>query len=262
MSSPWDPDRYQRFKKERDQPFFDLLDMVNPIPGGVAADLGCGTGELTRVLHKAVGAASTLGIDSSETMLSRSTPFVGEGVRFQFGRVQDFAPSRPLDLIFSNAALQWLDDHESLFERLARSVGPGGQLAVQLPANSSHPSHALAFEMAREEPWRTELDGYVRDWPVLKPEKYSELLYSLSFTRQDVSLRVYPHELESSSAVVDWVRGTLLTDYQRRMNGDAFERFVESYSARLLPRLPDSKPYLYTYKRVLIWGARPGTEPA
>jgi len=256
MTSPWNPAQYEKFRDERSAPFFDLLNLVRPIPGGRAIDLGCGTGELTKVLHEVSRARATIGLDNSETMLEGSAQYAGGGLRFKLGTILRFAPRSPFDLVFSNAALQWVDDHEKLFERLAAGVAPGGQLAVQMPANDDHPSHTTAFELSTEEPWATELSGYRRRWPVLRPERYAELLDTLGFGEQHVRLQVYAHHLERREAVVEWVKGTLLTDYQRRMSPGAYEEFLAAYRRRMLPMLRDSRPFFYPFKRVLLWGRK------
>jgi len=257
MASPWNPEQYERFRNERSQPFYDLLDMVEPVPGGRAIDLGCGTGELTRVMHERVGARSTIGLDNSETMLAKSEQFAGNGLRFKLGTILRFAPRTPFDLIFSNAALQWVPDHPKLFERLVAGLAPGGQLAIQVPANHDHPSHLVAHELARDEPFASELGGYVRQVPVLEPEQYAELLYGLGFERQHVRLQVYPHVLPGPEAVVEWVKGTLLTDYQQRLAPETYEQFLAEYTGRLLRALPDSRPFFYPFKRILMWARLP-----
>ena len=149
----WDPGQYEQFERERSAPFFDLLDLVEPCPGGRVVDLGCGTGELTRSLHERTGASTTLGLDSSGTMLERSESHAGEGLAFELGDIAAWAPSEPFDIVFSNAALHWVDDHAALFARLTSALGPGGQLAVQVPANHDHPSHLVAERVAAEAPF-------------------------------------------------------------------------------------------------------------
>lgn len=256
MASVWNPGQYEKFRGERSQPFYDLLSLVRPIPGGRAIDLGCGTGQLTSALHETTKAKETLGIDSADTMLAQSAEFAGAGLEFQRLEIEDLPVGATYDLVFSNAAIQWIDDHETLLTRLAGNVADGGQLAIQMPANDDHPSHQTAFELAGEEPWATHLAGYRRIWPVLPPEQYASLLHRLGFDEQHVRLQVYPHSLESSAAVVEWVRGTLLTDYQKRMSSEAFEGFLQAYRARLLPQLEDQSPFFYAFKRVLLWGLR------
>jgi trans-aconitate 2-methyltransferase len=219
-------------------------------------DLGCGTGELTRELHRHLGARETLGIDSSPAMLAKSAAFAGAGLTFQAGDIGEFAADGAYDLVFSNAALQWVPNHEALLRRLTDALAPHGQLAVQVPANHDHPSHTIAAEVARESPFREALGGYVRQAPVLAPEDYATLLHRLGYQEQHVRLQVYTHLLESRDAVVEWVRGTLLTDYQRRLPAELWPRFLDRYRERLLPQLDDSRPYCYPFKRTLFWGAR------
>src|SRR5689334_7220819 len=140
MSDAWNPDQYERFRNERSQPFFDLMALVQPRPEMRVVDLGCGTGELTRVLHQTLKASDTLGLDSSAAMLTKSESLAGGGLRFERRDIAGFAGQDAYDLIFSNAALHWLQDHESLLETLTRALKPAGQISVQLPANDDHPT--------------------------------------------------------------------------------------------------------------------------
>jgi trans-aconitate 2-methyltransferase len=250
----WDPARYEQFERERSAPFFDLLDLVEPCPGGRVVDLGCGTGELTRSFHQRTGARSTLGLDSSPAMLERSAAHAGGGLEFQLGDIGAWAPDEHFDVVFSNAALHWVDDHPALLERLTSALAPGGQLAVQVPANHDHPSHMVAERVASEAPFRDALGGYVRTSPVLAPERYAELLHRLGYGAQHVRMQVYLHVLSEPKAVVDWVSGTLLTDYRRRLSDAEYEMFLARYREQLLPELEDERPYPYAFKRILFWG--------
>jgi trans-aconitate 2-methyltransferase len=251
--STWDPAQYERFKAERSRPFYDLLALVRARPGMRIVDLGCGTGELTRELHLRLSAAETIGVDSAAPMLAKSAPFAGEGLRFVHARVEDFDPDAPVDLVFSNAALHWVGDHPALHRRLAATLAPGGQLAVQVPANEDHPAHVAAAEVAREPEFRGALHGYVRVSPILRVEEYSALLDRLGFDDADARLQVYGHHLGSRDDVVEWVKGTLLNDYAQRLPPDAFARFLARYRELLLPRLEDTRPYFFPFKRVLFW---------
>jgi trans-aconitate 2-methyltransferase len=244
----WNPDQYERFRAERQQPFRDLLAMVEPRPRMRVADLGCGTGELTREIHDHLAAQETLGIDNSETMLLKSGALGNEMLRFEKGDIEAFVTDRPFDLIFSNAALHWIPDHEKLLTRLASFLTPHGQIAVQMPANDDHPSHAIAARVAASYGVEPRADY------LLRPESYAETLHRLGFKRQNVRLQVYGHELESSRDVVEWVRGALLTDYERRLGG-AYPQFLETYTKRLLEKLGDATPYFYTYNRILFWAS-------
>jgi trans-aconitate 2-methyltransferase len=259
LNSPgdtWDPAQYERFSDERSAPFFDLLALVEPCPDGRVVDLGCGTGELTGALHERSGAKETLGIDSSEAMLEKSKSFTGGGLSFELGDIAGWAPAEPFDLVFSNAALHWVDDHAELFVRLTNALRPGGQLAVQVPANHDHPSHLVTERVAAEEPFREALGGYVRKSPVLGPDAYALLLNRLGYNPQHVRLQVYLHLLPEPTAVVDWVKGTLLTDYKRRLSDALYDDFVARYREVLLGELEDERPFPFTFKRVLLWGRK------
>jgi trans-aconitate 2-methyltransferase len=254
---PWDPTRYNRFQRERAAPFFDLLGLVCRRPGMRVADLGCGTGELTRLLHRELQAAETLGIDSSPAMLRRSERFAGAGLRFAPADVAAWTPDGPLDLAFSNAALHWLPDHEALLARLTGMLAPEGQLAVQMPANHDHASHLIAGEVAAESPFREALGGFVRDpVPVMPPERYADLLARLGYAAQHVRLQVYGHRLGETADVARWVQGTLLTAYESRLPPDLYERFFARYRELLVARLGDARPYFFPFKRILLWARR------
>jgi len=254
-SDPWNPDQYARFARERRLPFEDLAALLAPLDRPRVLDLGCGTGELTRALHERLGARETLGVDSSPAMLERAAAHAGGGLRFQAGDAGTFAEG-PWDLVFSNAALQWVPDHEALWPRLAALVAPGGQLAVQVPHNDHHPSHRAAVEVAGEAPFREALGAGARASPVLPPERYAELLFGLGFAGRRVRVEIYGHQLSSRDEVVEWVRGTTLTDYQKRLPPALWPAFLDRYRARLAEALPDARPFLYTFRRVLIWGRR------
>jgi len=249
----WDPQQYERFREQRLEPGRDLLALVRPRPGMRAIDLGCGTGELTLELHRRLDAQATLGIDNSEAMLARARERAVPGLRFERADIHQFAAEAAYDLVFSNAALHWIGDHAALIPRLCRALSPEGQLAVQVPINDDHPAHEVAFELAQEDPFRGPLAGFVRTTPVLAPERYTCLLAAQGFKAPHVRLQVYTHWLEGPEGVIDWVKGTLLTDYQRRLGGELFEAFLLRYRSRLLARLSRERPFLLTYKRILFW---------
>ncbi len=254
----WDPDQYERFRAERAKPFWDLAGLVQPCPGGRVVDLGCGTGELTRELHRLLQASETVGIDSSPAMLERARAFAGGGLRFEEGDIATWEPA-PFDVVFSNAALHWLPDHPQLLTRLTRALPVGGQLAVQVPANGDHPSHTVGMAVADEPPF---IEVFAADPPpdparrVLAPEAYAELLDQLGFGEQHVRLQVYVHHLPSSEDVLEWVKGTHLTYFRARLDDELYDLYVERYRRRLLDEIGEGQPYLYTFKRILMWGKR------
>ncbi len=252
----WDPERYARFAAERAQPFYDLLDLVAPIPGGRAVDLGCGPGELTAELHRRTGAAQTLGMDSSEAMLAEAAAYAGRGLRFDRGDIDGFVPAEPYDLVFSNASLHWLPDHPELLGRLTRYVKPGGQLAFQVPDNWDHASHRAAEHVAAEQPFAGALGGSTHSRHVLSPEAYAVILDRLGYREQTVRLQVYGHRLDSREGIVAWVEGSLLSEYRRRLSPELYARFLERYRERLFATVPDQRPFFFTFRRILARARR------
>ena len=253
----WEPQQYERFQAERQQPFFDLVALVRRRPGMRVVDLGCGTGTLTRELHLALAAQETVGIDSSPAMLARAAPLAMAGLRFEPGDIADFAAPGAYDLVFSNAALHWIRDQPTLLRRLTEALTLGGQLAVQVPANHDDAAHRVAAEVATESPFAEHLAGPVTPRAaVLTPREYTLLLDRLGYAEQHVRLQVYAHHLASRDEVVEWAQGTVLTPYRRQLGEDLYTRFLAAYRARLLPQLEDRRPYLFPFQRILFWAAR------
>lgn len=256
MPDVWNPSQYERFRRERAQPFWDLVDLIDPRPGMRVADLGCGTGDLTLELHRKLGARETIGVDNSPSMLEKAPR--GPGLRFVAGEIETFEDAEPFDLIFSNAAFHWVPDHPRLFKRLRGLLAPGGQIAVQMPMNDDHASHATAYELARTHEFRRLLHGFERRPRLMDPAAYASLLHHLGFDDLHVRLQIYGHLLDSREDVVEWVRGALLTDYQKRLAPPDWDRFLSRYRELLLPQLADERPFFYTYPRILIAGKNSG----
>lgn len=256
MTDTWNPNQYDRFKAERSQPFYDLLSLVQPAPYMHIVDLGCGTGELTGELCRRLQPTVCIGSDQSQSMLAQAAAHATTALSFEVGNLAQWSPPFAPDLIFSNAALQWVDDHPALFRRLTDLLADSGQLAVQMPMNFDYPSHVVARELADEKPFKDALHGPRLSANLLPPEDYAALLDDLGYREQSVSLHVYPHHLDSRDQVVEWVRGTLLTDYESRLGPELFAVFLERYRQRLLPQLRDTRPFFYPFKRLLLWARR------
>jgi trans-aconitate 2-methyltransferase len=254
---PWNPDQYAKFLHERERPFHDLLALVKPRERMRVVDLGCGTGRLTKLLHERLNARETVGLDRSARMLESARG--GEpvpGLRFEVADIEAFSDDIGYDLILSNAALHWIDDHDALFGRLTAGLRAGGQLAVQLPAMHDDASHMVAAELIRISPFKSASGGWQRSQPVLAPDAYARLLFDLGFADPVVRLIVYPHVLASADDVVEWMKGTLLAEYSRHLAPDVFERFVGEYRRRLVARTGDARPFFFPFKRILMWGQR------
>jgi trans-aconitate 2-methyltransferase len=256
---PWDPDRYNQFKQERSEAFEDLIALIRVRPGLHVLDLGCGTGELTLRLAERWPESDVLGIDSSAEMMAESESLAAReerfNLRFELAEIQEMRGR--WDLVVSNSALQWLDDHANLIPHLFSLVEPGGQLVVQLPSNHDHPTHKLLAKVASVEPFKTALGSWTRRSAVLPLERYAELLYKAGGISLQVFEKVYPLEMEDANALLDWASGTALIPYLERLPGDLRPAFIENYRRRLWEHWPLG-PIFYGFRRILFSAQRPG----
>ena len=171
----WDPDNYLRFGDERARPFFDLVNRIHLAQAATVVDLGCGPGTLTATLAQRWPTARVLGIDSSPQMIHRASVLATERVGFALGDLGAWEPAERVDVIVSNAALQWVPDHATLYPALVAKLAPGGSLAVQTPDNLEEPAHRLARQVAGEAPWAAKTGG-VKHPPRHSAAWYYELL--------------------------------------------------------------------------------------
>ena len=257
-SPSWDARQYLRFAGERTRPAFDLMQRLpEELSPRRIIDLGCGTGEITLSLKRRWPEAEVTGLDSAPAMLAKARA-LGDEVRWIEADIASWSPERPFDLIFSNAALQWLDGHEALFPRLLQALAPKGLLAVQMPRNFDAPSHRLMRETAALAPWGDRLRPLIRTEPVLPPERYYGLLAPLA-SELDLWETEYLHVLEGETPVLDWVKGTglrplidALTEPEERA------AFIAQYQARLAeayPGRPDGKT-LFPFRRLFLIARR------
>jgi trans-aconitate 2-methyltransferase len=261
VADAWQPQQYEKFAEERSQPFWDLVALIERRPLGRAADLGCGTGELTAGVAERLGIEEMVGIDSSEAMLTPARTLERRGLRFAGGDIGSWSSGGDHGLVLANSSLHWFPDHVGVVTRWWAALAPQGQLAVQIPANADHPSHRLAGQVAATEPFRSALGGTPPPDPVavnvLDPDQYAILLDHLGAARQHVRLQVYAHTLASSADVVEWMRGTSLTRFFRLLPADLHEPFVAEFRQRLLAAIGDRAPYFYPFKRILFWASKP-----
>jgi trans-aconitate 2-methyltransferase len=253
---PWDPKQYHKFQHERSAPFDDLIALVSLNPGQTVVDLGCGTGELTSRLADYLPGCDVLGIDNSSEMMALAALHGRPGLRFQLGSIESI--SGEWDLIFSNAALHWVQDHLTLMPRLMAMLRPSGQLAVQVPSNHNHPSHRLIQQIAGETPFREALNGYSRESPVLTIDGYAQCLHDAGGEDITVYEKVYPHVLEDADSVAEWTTGTTLVPYLERLSESFKDRFQHEYRRRLRSIWPES-PVFYGFRRTLFAAKAPAT---
>jgi trans-aconitate 2-methyltransferase len=250
---PWNPEQYHKFQSERSAPFYDLLKLVEVRLRIQVVDLGCGTGELTRVLADALPESDVTGLDSSLQMLDKAASYSSSNLRFEQGDLSTLTGS--WDLIFSNAAIQWCEDHEKLIPQLFSKLNPGGQLCIQMPSNHNHISHLLIRETAKEEPFNKIMNGFERIAPVLSIDQYAKILFEQNAKDILVFEKIYLHVLENSDAVVEWISGTVLVPYFERL-GEQKPEFLEALRKKMKKAFPES-PLLYPFRRILFSAGKP-----
>lgn len=227
--------------------------MVDVRPNLRVVDLGCGTGELTRKLADAFPNSHVTGLDSSPQMLERAASFSSPNLVFVQG--DQAALTGEWDLIFSNAALQWSENHAELIPYLYGRLAPGGQIAVQVPSNHNHISHQIYRETASEEMFRFILNGFQRYAPVLPIDDYARIFFNCGAEDITVFEKIYAHVLEDSDAVVEWISGTALVPYFERL-GKYKDAFVQSIREKMRAAMPGS-PVFYPFRRILFSARKP-----
>mgnify|MGYP001599817040 CR=1 FL=1 len=232
----WDPNQYLAFADHRLRPALDLLTRIGLDQPKHVYDLGCGPGNVTAVLAKRWPKAAVVGVDNSPNMLSSAGAPTGN-LRWQQADIATWKPAAPADLIYSNAALQWLDDHATLMPRLLGLLAPGGVLAVQMPRNHGAPSHVGMVEAALAGPWKGKLEPLLRRTPVAKPSVYYDLLRP-HCTRIDIWETIYTQVLEGADPVVEWTKGTALKPLLDALATEERNTFLADYRQRMREAYP------------------------
>lgn len=235
MVHQWDPERYLAYADERGRPFVELLARVAaPAPHAVV-DLGCGPGNLTALLRDRWPDADLLGLDSSPEMIDAARA-TDDRVTWQVADLRDWRPAAPVDVLVSNATLQWVPGHLDLLPRLVESVAPGGWLAFQVPGNLAEPSHTIRAELAAEAPYAE----HTRDVAVPAghdPAVYLDALAALGCT-VDAWETTYLHVLTGADPVFTWVSGTGARPTLQALPDDLRPAFEAEFKRRLAAAYP------------------------
>jgi trans-aconitate 2-methyltransferase len=248
----WDPQQYLKFSDHRLRPALDLMARIPAIEARTVYDLGCGPGNITRMLAERWPAARVIGVDSSADMLTKAR-IEAPGVEFVEADLSHWAPPQPAELVFSNATMQWLGGHETLFPRLMSFVAPGGVLAVQMPRNFAAPSHTLLHDTVQSTPWRERLAPLQRHDPVASPQTYHRLLAPHAGT-VDIWEVEYLQRLTGPNPVVEWTKGTALRPFLDALDPPGREAFLADYGRRVAAAYPKEGDgaTLFPFRRLFI----------
>jgi trans-aconitate 2-methyltransferase len=253
----WDPGQYLKFADHRLRPAIDLLNRIDVAEPAEVVDLGAGAGNVTRLIKLRWPGARITGVDASKEMLEKAAAAAPE-IAWQLADLGTWRPERPVDIIYSNAALHWLERHDRLFPALFSSLAPGGVLAVQMPRNFSAPSHTSMVEAARSGPWRPKLEPLLRPSPTGDPAIYYDLLAPRA-TALDIWETEYLQVLEGENPVKEWTKGTWLKpllDALAEPERSGFEAAYAALVARAYPRRADGRT-LFPFRRLFIMATAP-----
>jgi trans-aconitate 2-methyltransferase len=262
----WNPALYRTFATERERPFYDLLARVGAPEPAVVVDLGCGSGELTASLAGRWPAARILGIDSSAEMIAAAASLTPAGtgigaarpgeIRFELGDIRDWQPEQPVDVLISNAVLQWVPDHDALLTRWASQLASGGWLAFQVPANAGQAAYLVLGELISSAAWRSPLAEVDLNQQGADPASYLDLL-ARTGCQVDAWETTYLHVLHGDDPVLRWYQSTGLRPVLAALDPQQTRRFLADYGARLREAYP-AAPYgtVLPFRRVFVVARR------
>jgi trans-aconitate 2-methyltransferase len=246
----WDPTVYARFGAERSRPFADLTARIGAVRPRAVVDLGCGPGELTLTLAERWPQARVTGIDSSPEMVDRAVA-LGGPAWFQLGDVREWKPGPDVDVLVTNAVLQWVPGHRELLTRWAAELPAGAWIAMQVPGNFDAPSHRLLRQVAE----RYGVREATRDAPVDDPATYGNLLLGAG-AEVDAWSTTYLHLLRvegTDHPVLRWMEGTALRPVKAALDENAWESFRADLGRELTAAYPAAHGYVaFPFRRVFV----------
>ena len=254
MTHTWDPDRYLAYADERGRPFVDLIGRIAAADPTTVVDLGCGPGNLTALLAERWPEAAVTGVDSSAEMVTAARAS-GAAAAFEVGDVRDWTAPDGVDVLVSNATLQWLPDHLELLPRLVAQVRPGGWFAFQVPGNFGQPSHTIRTELAAEAPYA----AHTANAAVPSSHDAATYLRALQALgcQVDAWETTYLHVLQGEDPVFTWVSGTGARPTLQALPDDLRPRFESEFKRRLREAYPDDgHGVVLPFRRIFVVARR------
>ncbi|MCW5771733.1 MAG: methyltransferase domain-containing protein [Rhodospirillaceae bacterium] len=256
----WDPSQYLKFADHRTRPALDLLARIRAEAPGAVVDLGCGAGNVTKLLAERWPKARVTGIDNAMPMLEKARAATPR-IAYIHAELDAWQSPAPVDVIYTNAALHWLEGHEALFPGLMRQLAPGGALAVQMPRNHKAPSHTSMVEAAEAGPWKAKLAQVRGIRKVHDPADYYRILAPLASALdiwESEYLQVLAPARPGEHPVVEWTKGTALRPYLDLLDDAGKKGFLGAYTERIAaayPLEPDGR-VLFPFRRIFIVAER------
>ena len=261
-SPTWDANLYLKFADHRLRPALDLMGRLDPAngarPGHAVYDLGCGAGNITRILADRFPSSVVIGIDSSDDMLAKArTQTPDPRITFERGDLSRFSPSTSPSILYSNAAYHWLEGHIDLFPGLLKLLPSGGQLAIQMPRNHEAPSHALMRVAANAGPWKSKLEAIRGIAPVEEPARYYAVLKPLC-SDLEIWESIYQQPLTGKDPVAQFTSGTGLRPFLDALEGEERTAFYDTYRRLVAEAYPTRTDgiTLFPFRRLFIVARR------
>lgn len=254
----WDPTQYLKFAGERLRPALDLLTRIPAEAPELVVDLGCGTGNLAPILRQRWPQAKITGVDSSREMLDKARADHPHA-NFVQADVGTWRPRQPVDVLYSNATLHWLEGHDALIPALFAAVKPGGWLAIQMPYNFAAPSHTCVVDTIERGTWRAKLEPHLRRRPVAEPQRYWRLLQD-KVAGLEIWETQYLQVLKGENPVAEFVKGSWLKQFLDRLKEPERSAFETDYRARVRSAYPAEAngDTLFPFRRLFIVAQRAG----
>jgi trans-aconitate 2-methyltransferase len=249
----WDPRQYLTYGDHRLRPFVELMSRVFAEHPSSIIDLGCGPGNATVLLASRWTGASVLGLDASEAMIAEAMPReIAGAVRFELGDAHSFRPDREVDVLISNATLQWVPGHLQLFPRFVEMLAPDGWFAFQVPGMRQARSHQLLYSLASSPRWTEKLAPHVRSMEVETLDQYISTLAALG-CEVDAWETTYSQILEGDDAVLEWIKGSSVRPFTSVLDASEGAEFVEQLRLLLAEAYPKGRTgTIYPFRRLFV----------
>ncbi len=214
----WNPNQQLKFTDERIQPAVDLASRIQlqKKPHKIL-DIGCGYGNSTHVLAQKFPHACIIGIDNSEnTIQVAKTASIDLDADLDF-MICDATTGLPsletnYDIVFSNAAIQWIPRHEELLKNMMGRLKEGGVMAVQTPLQEKHPLYQSIRTLLRNPKWKTVFPKNIQRQNNLSPTEYATILSNIA-TKYHLWQTTYFHVLSAYRDIIEWFRTTHLRPF-------------------------------------------------
>lgn len=239
----WNPSLYLQYGNQRTQPAIDLTSRIASEQPRDIIDLGCGTGNSTAILKSRWPDATVSGLDSSPDMLAKARESDAT-ISWLQADLDHWQPPQAFDIIFSNAAFQWVADIEAVLTRLFNGLSKQGVLAFQVPNNTRSPFYKEMIAMAESPQWRDYLDSVKTTLTYKDASYYYDLLNDRS-SQLFIWETEYFQVMEGAEGIIEWASSTSLSPYLQALPSEDAQM---AYKEELLERYRNAYPAMNSGK--------------